>query len=437
MNDRCVIVGVLVIVLTAGLALAPPPSAEATPATAARYPANASVTTYSGRAFDTCTAPPLATMRKWRSSPYSAIGIYIGGPTRSCSQQHLTAGWVRKVSALRWRLVPVYTGKQAPCRKHAKKYLIHPARASAQGKRSAEAAVAKAKALGLLPGSAIYLDIESYPANRDRCRRAVLRYISGWTAQLHERGYLAGVYAALHSGGSHIARSYRSNSYARPDAVWIAHWNGEPSLSGWPAIPGRLWASGQRGKQYRGPHREKHGGMRLTVDSNRFHAPVATVARTYRVTSGVPLKVRKRPSTKSKVVKTYRPGAVVEIVCQTRGRRVAGTRVWDKLTSGHYVSNRYVSTSPTIGFNAGIPRCAYPYQIKGADVVNTRSGPGTSHRLTGKMHAGALARVVCQKRGSQVVHTRVWNKLTNERWISDYYVATPAKKGYSKPIRRC
>lgn len=429
--------GALIAVLAAGLGLTAAPAANANPATPARYPAMASATSFSGLAFDTCTAPPLRTMSAWRSSPYSAIGIYIGGPTRSCSQRHLSSDWVRRVSAMRWRLIPVYTGKQAPCRKHAKRYLIDPKRATAQGRSAARSAVAKAAALGLLPGSAIYLDIESYPATRQRCRQAVIRYVSGWTTQLHQRGYLAGVYAAMHSGGRHFAQSYGSGAHARPDAVWIAHWNGDSSLSGWQAIPGRFWSSGQRGKQFRGPHREKHGGKRLTLDGNRFHAPVATVAHRYRVTSSFPLKARKRPSPKSGVVTKHRPGSAVRIVCQTRGRRAAGTSVWNKLDSGNYVSNRYVSTASSTGFHAGLPRCAYPYQVTGTDWLNTRTGPGTSHQLAGRMHAGALARVVCQKRGSQVFDTRVWNRLVSGRWISDHYVATPAASGFTSHIPRC
>jgi hypothetical protein len=33
--------------------------------------------------------------------------------------------------------------------------------------------------------------------------------------------------------------------------------------------------------------------------------------------------------------------------------------------------------------------------------------------------------------------TRVWDKLTNGRWVSDHYVASPSSTGYSKPVPRC
>src|SRR3954453_20002819 len=39
--------------------------------------------TFTGKAFDACTAPSNATMTAWKgSSPYGGIGVYIGGGTR-------------------------------------------------------------------------------------------------------------------------------------------------------------------------------------------------------------------------------------------------------------------------------------------------------------------------------------------------------------------
>ena len=33
-------------------------------------------------------------MSAWAGSPYRAIGVYIGGLNRGCSQPNLTASWV-------------------------------------------------------------------------------------------------------------------------------------------------------------------------------------------------------------------------------------------------------------------------------------------------------------------------------------------------------
>ncbi len=44
------------------------------------------------KGFDACAAPTSATMAKWRSSsPYSSVGVYIGGANRGCSQPNLTS----------------------------------------------------------------------------------------------------------------------------------------------------------------------------------------------------------------------------------------------------------------------------------------------------------------------------------------------------------
>lgn len=424
------------LVLSIGLSLFSAAPATAAPATSVSYPARAAGTTFSGKAFDTCTAPSLKTMRAWRSSQYRAAAIYIGGMTRGCTQRHLSADWVRQVTAMRWRLIPIYTGRQAPCRNIGKKYRISVNKARAQGVAAAKHAVGKSKALGLQPGSAVYLDIETYPAAKKKCRAAVLRFVSGWTKGLHKRGYLSGVYASLFSGGRHLAEAYRSGSLARPDAVWIAHWNKKTSLKNWPGIHNGHWAAAQRGKQYRGPHAEKHRGRKLHVDSNRFRAPVATVGYRYRVTSGVPLKGREGPSKKHQVVTTFAPGSRVSVVCQTRGAKAAGTRVWNKLTKGVYVSGAHLSTPSKKRFSAPLPRCGYPYQITAPDGLNKRTGPGTSYDTAGRLPPGSLVRVTCQRKGKNIFGNRVWNKLHDGTWVSDYYVATPGK-GFTKPIRRC
>jgi len=256
------------VVLGASLLSAPVAPAEPT-----------TTTSLVGRAFDTCTAPTVDGMRAWRSSPYRGVGVYIGGPNRTCSQPQLTASWVDKVSQMPWRIIPIYMGRQAPCTlRPGNPVTIDPNRAARQGAASAAAAVAKAKALGMLPGSAIYGDMEHYDANRPACRTTVLRYLSGWTKELHRSGYRSGVYAHLYSGAKHLSEAYHSTSYARPDALWIARWDHDPSLNNWQGIPDTHWARGQRAKQYRGPHNETHGGVTINIDSDNVNAPAATVS---------------------------------------------------------------------------------------------------------------------------------------------------------------
>src|ERR1044072_9010277 len=56
---------------------------------------------YTGLRFDACTAPSRRSMSAWGSSPYRAIGVYIGGLNRGCSQPNLTASWVSAQTAAR------------------------------------------------------------------------------------------------------------------------------------------------------------------------------------------------------------------------------------------------------------------------------------------------------------------------------------------------
>ncbi|HEV7563130.1 MAG TPA: hypothetical protein VGO24_06470, partial [Solirubrobacterales bacterium] len=49
---------------------------------------------FTGLGFDACSAPSSKAMAAWGDSPYRAIGVYIGGENRGCSQPNLTASWV-------------------------------------------------------------------------------------------------------------------------------------------------------------------------------------------------------------------------------------------------------------------------------------------------------------------------------------------------------
>jgi uncharacterized protein YraI len=424
-------------VAATALILMPIAPAAAEPATTVPYPSSASATRYVGLAFDTCAAPSLSAMNAWKASPYRGVGVYIGGTNRTCAQPNLTSSWVSAVSRSGWKLIPIYMGLQAPCSTRTNSVKISAAASSSQGTSQAADAVSKAKALGMLPGSAIYADMEHYATNDTSCRTTVLRYLSAWTKELHRQGYLSGVYAHLYSGAKDLSDTYTSTSYARPDALWIARWDGSSSLTGWTGISSAKWANHQRGKQYRGDHNETHGGVTINIDNDRFDAPVATVAYSYKVTSSTALNARSGPSTKYPTVRSHAPGATLRVVCQTPGSKVGTTSVWDKLTDGTYVTDYYVSTPSKTTFSAPISRCSYPYQVTSKDALNKRTGPGVSYSIAGTLQPGALAWVVCQKAGSKVGTTSVWDKLDDGRWVSDYYVATPSNTSYSKPIPRC
>jgi len=408
----------------------------AEPATAAIYPAGAAATQYSGLAFDTCTAPPLAAIQAWGASPYRAIGIYIGGVNRTCAQPQLTASWVTAVSKLTWRLLPIYKGLQPACGGKATDQKIIPAQAASQGTAAADDAITKATALGLRPGSALYNDIENYTRTDTTCRTAVLTYLSAWTKELHRLGYVAGAYANLSSGAPDLAAAYTSTSYARPDALWIARYDASTSLSGWAGIPNGQWAAHQRAKQYRGTHNEAYGGVTLSIDNDSLDAPVATIAYGYTVTSATALNARTGPSTAYPVAATYAAKATVPAVCQAPGSAVGTTSVWDKLSTGTYVTDYYISTPSSTGYSAPLPRCAYPYQVTATSGTGVLTGPGP-YPVAATLPNGALAWVTCQAPGSLVHTTKVWDKLTDGHWATDYYVATQSNTTYTPPAPRC
>src|SRR4051794_11854608 len=129
-------------------------SASAAPAPtvrAAKVPA-----TFTGMGFDACQAPSTSDIAAWGASPYRAVNMYFGGASRGCpNQPNLTSSWVNTVVGSGWTLIPTYVGLQAPCRKDMP-HRISTTQAAAQGKASADDAIAILNSLGLGAGSIPY-----------------------------------------------------------------------------------------------------------------------------------------------------------------------------------------------------------------------------------------------------------------------------------------
>jgi uncharacterized protein YraI len=419
--------------LLAVMAVAVPAIAE--PATTVAYPAWASATRYTGQAFDTCTAPPLATMQAWMASPYRAIGVYVGGQNRTCAQPELTSTWVRSAADLGWRLIPIYKGLQPPCGGKPTDAKINPATAATQGTQAADDASAQLKALGMFRGGAIYYDMEQYTTTKTACRNAVLAFLSAWTKKLHGLGYVSGVYENLNLGARDLAAVYGSAAYARPDALWIARYDLSSDLTGWAGISDSLWAVHQRAKQYQADFTATYGGVKLTIDADNFDAPVATTAFPYQATA--PVRARTGPGPSYPVVKVYAKGDGLPVVCQTPGPTVGSSKVWDKLNNGSYVTDFYVSTPSSTGYSAPVTRCLYPYQVTRVAGANQRTGPGIGYPVSGVLPAGALAWLFCQEAGSAVGGSRIWDEIGPRHWVADWWIATPSKTGFSKPAPHC
>jgi glycoside hydrolase-like protein len=243
-----------------------------------RAAASAGGSVFTGLGFDACTAPSSQAMSAWKESPYRAVGVYIGGLNRGCSQPNLTSSWVSKQTEAGWFLIPTYVGLQAPTSACSSCAKINPAQATAQGNAAASDAVAQAAALGMGPGSPIYNDMEAY-TQTSSATGATLAFLEAWTEKLHSLGYVSGVYSSSGSGIEDLVDQI-GTGYNLPDHLWFANWNGQASSTD-SYIPSYAWNQHQRIHQYRGGHDERYGGVTINIDNNYVDgATVGNVAAT-------------------------------------------------------------------------------------------------------------------------------------------------------------
>ncbi len=108
----------------------------------------------------------------------------------------------------------------------------------------------------------------------------------------------------------------------------------------------------------RGPLAARHGSrpflialvaVLLVAQAASGSTPVEAKPRVpYVDTAGAPVAVRVEPSHTSRRIRLLADETPVTIVCQTRGDRTSGTfgtsNLWDKLSTGGYVSDTYVFT---------------------------------------------------------------------------------------------
>jgi hypothetical protein len=242
---------------------------------------------FTGLGFDACTAPSSRTMSAWASSPYRAVGVYIGGINRACSQPNLTSAWVGEQIVAGWHLIPTYVGLQAPTSSCGSCARLSSSLATPQGTAAAEDAVSDAQGAGIGPGSPIYFDMEAY-TRTSSASRATLTFLAAWTTRLHALGYVSGVYSSSASGIADLAGQV-GTGYPLPDDLWIANWNGQQNTID-PYVPATAWNRHQRIHQYRGGHNETYGGVTINIDNDYVEG--ATVGPTAARPALPPLTVR-------------------------------------------------------------------------------------------------------------------------------------------------
>jgi len=227
------------------------------------------VTNYSGYGFDACATPSAGTMNAWLSSPYRAVGVYIGGENRACAQPNLTASWVSQEAASGWHLIPLYVGRQAATSNCGCSAIQSP---TADGVNEADDAANEAGALGLGSGATLYFDMENYASSSSA---TVLTFLGAWTNELHARGYTSGVYSSSSSGIHDLVTHV--GSYTMPDVINDALWNGVANTAD-SSIPAGYWANHQRVHQYQGGHNETYGGSTINIDGDYLDVQVGASA---------------------------------------------------------------------------------------------------------------------------------------------------------------
>lgn len=277
MDRRRKIIGYIVALLAALTQVVTQAAAPVTAAPALLGLGGASV--FRGQAFDTCQAPPLTTLSAWAVSEYRAVGVYYSGRARACPRQtYLSARWLTGARDLGWKVLPIFVGSQSPCvRASSKKGYPIGDDPYDQGWDEGMDAVHDAGALGIMPRSALYLDMEAYNDRNDDCADTTLTFIRSWSAAVSRKGYLPGFYSSAESGVRHLERARRAGMDDLPEAVWFARWRATPNTAKEPSLSSTGWSPHRRIHQYAGNVTETYGGRKLTIDRNLVDAPVAVI----------------------------------------------------------------------------------------------------------------------------------------------------------------
>ena len=286
------------------LATAPAVALAATPASAATPAAGVHAATFTGLGFDVCSTPAESTMTKWLASPYRAIGVYIGGVNRACSQPNLTSGWVSTETAAGWGIIAIYVGLQAPVNACGCAS-ISASQAGPEGTSAAQDAVKQAQAVAIGSGNPIYFDMEGYNTGSTNTP-AVMTFLAAWTSELHTLGYVSGVYSSAGSGITDLVARY-GTSFVEPDDIWIADWNGQQTVSD-PAVPAADWANHQRLHQFNGGQNLTYGGVTLNVDGDYCDGAVVSGGSG---TPGAPTGVKAKAGNRSALVSWTAPAGSV------------------------------------------------------------------------------------------------------------------------------
>jgi hypothetical protein len=225
--------------------------------------------------FDTCQDPSVRTAQAWwTNTPWSWIGLYVGGSEMACSQPNLGAAYLNTLHSIGWRFQFIWVGPQAPCSGFGITFSSNTTTALSQGKAEARAARSKLISLGITnsaQGTPITFDLEAFNPSVCNALAAAKAFVQGWVEELHVApAQSAGVY------GSTCASQLQSYAGShQPDYIWGANYDGNQHTSVMSCVSSSSWASHQRLKQYIGGHNETWGGVTMNIDTDCSNGAVA------------------------------------------------------------------------------------------------------------------------------------------------------------------
>ena len=152
-------------------------------------------------------------------------------------------------------------------------------------------------------------------------------------------------------------------------------------------------------------------------------APQAYAATTYkgRVTA-TPLIIRSAPTTAATNVGSLSSGATITIQCKVFGPSVSGNSLWYKLSTGKWVTARFVAN---IGPAPRFCGNGQEYEGRAAAFLNVRSGPNTANATVSTAPQGTFLALVCKVDSQVVGGNPRWYQLTGDgggQWVAARYV---------------
>jgi hypothetical protein len=154
--------------------------------------------------------------------------------------------------------------------------------------------------------------MEGWDTSDAAATKAVLAFLSGWSATIRALGYKSSVYTSSCSGGQVITNAVgttgpygdkgATGTFAAPDHMWFASWisTTPTSLNSISCIADSAWV-GKKARQYKGAADETYGATTLNVDRNIFGAVALGPQNPAAYVQGVIRVLLRRPATTSEV----------------------------------------------------------------------------------------------------------------------------------------